>query len=149
MSDLLDDRVHVGGEVPAVGVVSLLQPEQLPDVQRHAPAQRAGGEQLRGPFVVADPVDDRQPRGRHRARVFGRRLVAVGVGSGVDDDAPHPHTLAAELCRDRTPEVLGGDHLELAGAAGGGPFALAAAGKQCRNTGQGDEEDAGVVAAVS
>ena len=76
------------------------------------PRQRARGEQLGGPVVVADAVDDREVRPGEDARVGRRRVVAVRVGVGVDDDARDARRASRRADRDAAPEVLGRDHGE-------------------------------------
>ena len=83
----LSHRRDVGGAVPAVRVVAVLQPQQCADVQDHARRRRVGGEQLGRPGVVADAVDDGQLGRGQRAGVSGRGLVGVRVRGGVGDDA--------------------------------------------------------------
>jgi hypothetical protein len=104
---------HAPRGVPLVGVVALLQPEQIADRERRPARDRIRGKEPRGPGVVVDPVHDRELRARHRARVARGRLIVVGIGVRVDDDALHRHLGAAELRRDAPPEVLGSDDLQL------------------------------------
>ena len=113
-------------------VVTLTQSEQRADGERQAPVDRIGGQQLGRPRVIADPVDDRQLRGGHRARVAGARLVVVGILGGVDDDALHAGVNAAQLARDAAPEVLGGRHAYHV-AAEAAPGARASGGEDARD----------------
>src|ERR1019366_4054859 len=102
----------VARRVPLVRVIAGAQAEQRADRQRDSPRQRAGGEQLRCPVVVADAVDDREPGRGAGSRVGRCRLVAVGVGVRVDDDAPDRGLRPGQRSRDAPPEVLGGHHLQ-------------------------------------
>ena len=115
-----DRLAHRARRVPLVRVVARFEAEQVADVDHGAAGAGVGVEQLRRPFVVADPVDDRDLRLGHRPRVFGARFVVVGVGGGVGDDARHRDPVAAELGGDAAPGVLGGNHVQLAAAAFGG-----------------------------
>src|SRR5439155_25745973 len=92
---------------------SLLQAEQLADVQHEPAARGARTQHLRGPVVIAEAVDDYHAGARQRAGIGGGRLIAVRICVRVDDDAANVRPAAGELRRDAGPEVLGGYYLQM------------------------------------
>ena len=112
-----DEPVDVGGVVPEVGVPARGHAHQLPDVE-HRPAAAVGGQQARHPRVVAGAVLDRHLGVGQRPGVGCRRLVGMGVGVRVVDDAHHVGVGAADLGDDAAPEVLGRHHPHHAGRVG-------------------------------
>jgi hypothetical protein len=124
------DRLNVRGVIPAVRVVALSETEEISNRQDDPPGRWVGSQQLRCPWVVSDPVDDRELRGGQSARIGRGRLVGVRVLSGVDDDAVDRCLGAGDLGRNAAPEVLGGDDLQATGAGTPGRCA-AASGEAC------------------
>src|SRR5205823_525656 len=86
---------------------------------------RARSEELLGPRVIADPIQDHELSRCDRAGIGRRRLVIVRVRVRVGDDARHLDTPTAELLCDAAPDVLRRDDARPAAPARGGDQALA------------------------
>ena len=102
-----DDGVHVCRVVPAVRIAAVGHSDEGADVDDVLAGGVVGREQLGHPRVVADAVLDDDAAPASVAGVCSARVIVVRVGVGVRDDALNVDLAAAELGRDRAPEVLG------------------------------------------
>ncbi len=116
--DPVDHGVDVGRRVPPMGVVTVLQARRgRPRAARRRAGAGLASTRFVDPRVVAEPVADHVAGGGHAAGVGGGRLVVVGIGGGVVDQAADLHPVASELGGDAPPEVLRRHHRDRAGGA--------------------------------
>lgn len=108
---LLDYDLDVIGVVPPMRVVPVDQSQPGTDVER-GDGHCVRREELRDPRVVAQAVLDDQLCLGQAAGIGRSRLVAMGIGVRVGNDAHDMGVLTADLAGDAPPEIFGRGHLD-------------------------------------
>src|SRR5579871_714669 len=86
-------------------------PVELSNVQDDLPRGALRRDELQGPVVVTDPVNDDELGVRDRDRIRGVRLILMGIRVRIGNDAQNRGLIPAELGDETAPEVLRGDNL--------------------------------------
>src|SRR5205085_11616990 len=87
VADLVRHGGHIGGIVPHVGIVALVLTIEIAHIQFFASTCRIGLQELIGPGIIAGAVDNDVLGISDHARISSGRLVAVGIGIGINNNA--------------------------------------------------------------